>query len=51
MELKLKLNIAIYYKKAKKSLTRIKMDDNIRLWLKKMDKKRGKEQKKQKNVK
>lgn len=51
MELKPKLNIVIYYKKVKKSLTRIKMDDNIRLWLKKMDKKRGKEQKKQKNVK
>lgn len=51
MELKPKLNIAISYKKVKKSLTRIKMDDNIRLLLKKMDKKRGKEQKKQKNVK
>lgn len=51
MELKPKLNIVIYYKKVKKQLTRIKMDDNIRLLLKKMDKKRGKEQKKQKNVK
>ena len=51
MKLKSKLNIVISYKKVKKSLTRIKMDDNIRLWLKKMDKKRGKEQKKQKNVK
>ena len=51
MKLKSKLNIVISYKKVKKSLTRIKMDDNIRLLLKKMDKKRGKEQKKQKNVK
>ena len=49
MELKPKLNIAISYKKVKKSLTRIKMDDNIRLLLKKWIKK-GEKNKKNKKM-